>query len=86
MKVFEKGFGTTCQCYCIELPDELKVEFRRKVRMYGNFQIYGILRLISLLYGLPFFPIKETLVGLFFLLAALANIWPAWGADFILAS
>ena len=88
MRIFEKGKLAINDVKAIvyeNLPDELKIEFRRKVRIgTGNFQNLGkFWRLIfTLRYGFAFFSHKVARwFGPFFLLAALsANIWLALGS------
>jgi glycosyltransferase involved in cell wall biosynthesis len=88
MKIFEKGKLAINDVNAIvyeNLPDELKVEFRRKVRIgTGNFQnLREFWQLIfTLRYGFAFLSHKVVRwFGPFFLLAALAaNIWLAFGS------
>lgn len=88
MKIFEKGKLAINDLNAVvyeNLPDELKVEFQRKVRIgTGNFQnLREFWRLIfTLRYGFAFLSHKVIRwFGPFFLLAALAaNIWLAFGS------
>ncbi|MFO7614321.1 MAG: glycosyltransferase [Bacteroidales bacterium] len=90
MKIFEKGklAINDLQAKVYEdVPDELKVEFRRKVRIgTGNFQnLRAFWRLIfTPRYGFAFLSHKVIRwFGPFFLLIALAaNIWLSSGSDF----
>lgn len=92
MRIFEKGKLAINDVHAIvfeNLPDELKVEFRRKVRIgTGNFQnLREFWRLIfTLRYGFAFLSHKVARwFGPFFLLAALAaNIYLAFGSRFYL--
>lgn len=90
MRIFEKGKLAINDIRAIvfeNVPDELKVEFRRKVRIgIGNFQnLRKFWRLIfTLRYGFAFFSHKVIRwFGPFFLLTALAtNIYLAFGSRF----
>jgi glycosyltransferase involved in cell wall biosynthesis len=92
MKIFEKGKLAINDVNAVvfeNLPDELKVEFRRKVRIgTGNFQnLREFWRLIfTSRFGFAFLSHKVARwFGPFFLLAALvANIWLAFGSRFYL--
>jgi len=90
MRIFEKGKLAINDIHAVvfeNVPDELKVEFRRKVRIgTGNFQnLREFWRLIfTLRYGFAFLSHKVIRwFGPFFLLTALAtNIYLAFGSRF----
>jgi glycosyltransferase involved in cell wall biosynthesis len=90
MRIFEKGKQAINDIHAIvfeNLPDELKIEFRRKVRIgTGNFQnLRKFWRLIfTTRYGFAFISHKVARwFGPFFLLTALAaNIYLAFGNRF----